>query len=139
MKDAFWLWSLYFCSERRIPLKLLRQLLLILTICFSGEVINRLFGLPIPGNIIGMIMLFLCLYTGIVKLEMIADIARFLLDHLAFFFVPAGVGLMAYLDIIESSWPTILLISLITTIIVMLITGHTVQLLKGGKKDEGTG
>jgi len=139
MKDAFWLWSLYFCSERRIPLKLLRQLLLILTICFSGEVINRLFGLPIPGNIIGMIMLFLCLYTVIVKLEMIADIARFLLDHLAFFFVPAGVGLMAYLDIIESSWPTILLISLITTIIVMLITGHTVQLLKGGKKDEGTG
>lgn len=120
-------------------MKLLRQLLLILTICFSGEVINRLFGLPIPGNIIGMIMLFLCLYTGIVKLEMIADIARFLLDHLAFFFVPAGVGLMAYLDIIESSWPTILLISLITTIIVMLITGHTVQLLKGGKKDEGTG
>ena len=116
-------------------MKLLRQLLLILTICFSGEVINRLFSLPIPGNIIGMVILFLCLYTGIIKLEMIADIAKFLLDHLAFFFVPAGVGLLAYLDVIKSSWLAILIISLITTIIVMIITGHTVQLLKGGEKE----
>lgn len=114
-------------------LKYLRQLFVILLICFVGELLHRLLKLPIPGNVLGMIILFLLLCTGVIKIEMIEDISRFLLDHLAFFFIPAGVGLIACLGILEKNWLPLLSICLIITVVVMVITGHTVQLFKRGR------
>lgn len=111
-------------------MKLLRQLCIILCICFAGEAIHKLLNLPVPGNVIGMVILFICLCTGIIKLEMIDDISRFLLDHLAFFFLPAGVGLIACLSILKSNWFAILFITFTVTIMVMVVTGYTVQFIK---------
>lgn len=67
-------------------MKLLRQFLIILIICFIGEVLNKVVHVPLPGSIIGMILLFICLITGVIKLEKVDEISRFLIDHLAFFF-----------------------------------------------------
>jgi len=114
-------------------MKLLRQFLIILIICFIGEVLNKVVSIPLPGSIIGMILLFICLLTGVIKLEMIDDISKFLLDHLAFFFIPAGVGLLAYVGILEANLLPILVICFVTTFLVMVVTGWTVQLIKGGK------
>jgi len=105
-------------------------MLIILLICIAGEIIHELFNLPIPGNVIGMVLLFVCLCTGIIKLEMIAEISKFLIDHLAFFFIPAGVGLIAYFDLLKENFIAIFGISLIVTIVVMAITGQTVQILR---------
>lgn len=114
-------------------MKLLRQFLIILVICFIGEVSNKVVHIPLPGSIIGMILLFICLLTGVVKLEMIEEISRFLLDHLAFFFIPAGVGLLAYLDILSKNILPFMVICIFTTIFVMIVTGYTVQLIKRRK------
>lgn len=115
-------------------LKLLRQICIIIGICFVGELLNRLLKIPVPGNVLGMIILFACLCTGVIKLEMIKEISDFLLDHLAFFFIPAGVGLLACMDVLAGKWLAFLAVCLVTTILVMLVAGHTVQLLKRGKK-----
>lgn len=115
-------------------MKLLRQLCIILVIYYAGEFIHKLLNIPIPGSVIGMIILFLCLYTKIIKLEMIEDISKFLLDHLSFFFLPAGVGLIASMDVFRANWLAILGICFIVTIIVMVVTGHTVQFLKRRQK-----
>lgn len=119
---------------RGILLKILRQLCIILAICFAGEMVHRFLNIPVPGNVIGMIILFICLCTGIIKLDMIGDISSFLIDHLAFFFLPAGVGLIACIKILGGSWIAILVITLAVTVIVMVITGHTVQLLMRSRK-----
>jgi len=111
-------------------MKILRQLCIILSILFIGNFINKIFGLPIPGNVIGMIILLLCLLMGVIKLEMIDMISKFLLDNLAFFFIPAGIGLINSLDIIKDNWIAILSITSISTIIVIAVTGLTVQFLK---------
>lgn len=116
-------------------MKLLRQFVLILLICFSGQAIQDFFNAPIPGSVIGMVILFIFLCLGIVKLEMIEEITSFLLDHLAFFFVPAGVGLIAVMGLIKANGIYILGVSILTTIVVMVVTGHTVQLMKRGKKN----
>jgi holin-like protein len=110
-------------------MKYLRQLAIILSISFMGEVINRLFNAPIPGNVIGMLILLICLLTGVIKTEMIEETVNFLLDHLAFLFLPAGVGLIACLDILKSNWVAILTIVFISTIVVMVSTGLAVQML----------
>ncbi len=115
-------------------MKLLRQFLIILIICVLGEVLNKVVHIPLPGSIIGMILLFICLLTGIIKIEMIEEISKFLLDHLAFFFIPSGVGLLAYMGILKQNAVPLVVICLVTTVIVMVVTGLTVQLIKGRKK-----
>ncbi|WP_425458682.1 CidA/LrgA family protein [Clostridium celatum] len=72
-------------------MKFFRESILILSIYFAGEIISKLFNLPIPGNIVGMILLFLLLISNIVKLEKVENLSNFFLDHLAFFFIPATV------------------------------------------------
>lgn len=114
-------------------MKYLRQLAIILVICFLGEVLNRLFNVPIPGNVIGMVLLLIALLTGIIKLESIENVTDFLLKHLAFFFVPAGIGVISSFDIIKSSLIPMLIVIILSTIIVIAVTGITVQLLKGDR------
>jgi holin-like protein len=111
-------------------MKLLRQAGIIIGICFLGELLHRLFKLPIPGNVLGMVLLFISLCSGVIKLEMVEDVSNFLLDHLAFFFIPAGVGVIACLNILKGRWLAILGICVITTIVIMITTGHTFQFIK---------
>jgi holin-like protein len=56
---------------------LLKQFSIILSIYFLGELLQKAFSLPVPGNVIGMLILFFGLYTGVIKLEMIDKIADF--------------------------------------------------------------
>lgn len=72
---------------------MLKQFSVILIIYFLGEVMQKASGLPIPGNVLGMFLLF-GLLTGIVKLTSVDKISDFLLDNLAFFFLPAGVSII---------------------------------------------
>lgn len=120
--------------KRGIIMKLLRQFAIVLVICFLGEVLHKLLNIPVPGNVIGMILLLTGLLSGVIKLEAIEEISEFLLKHLAFFFVPAGVGIIASFNIMKGNWFKILAVILISTLIVMITTGITVQSLKGDRK-----
>lgn len=111
-------------------MKILRQLAIILIIAFSGEVLSKIFHLPLPGNVLGIVILLCLLSLKIIKLEMIEDISKFLLDHLQFFFIPAGVGLISNLELLKSKGVAILLICIISTIVVMTVTGLTIEFLK---------
>ena len=113
-----------------------RGWIIVLLIYLLGEFLSKSFSLPIPGNIMGMIFLFLFLVTGILKLEKIERVAKSLLDNLAFLFIPAGVGLMNYFGIISNYVAQILFIVVLTTFIVMSSTGLTVQFVS--KRMEAT-
>lgn len=117
-------------AKGELMLVLLRQFCVIVAICFIGEFLNKLFGIPIPGNVLGMVLFLILLITGIVKLEMVDKIAKFLLDHLAFFFIPAGVNLLTNLDMLRGQWITIMSVIVLTTISVMVVTGWTIQWAK---------
>lgn len=108
-------------------MKLLREVLLIFGIYFIGEMAAKGLQLPIPGNLIGMLLLLVLLCTKVIKLEHVETVSTFLLDHLSFFFIPAGVGLMASFHLIQDIWAQILLLCLVTTICTMVLTGVCVQ------------
>jgi holin-like protein len=114
-------------------MKYLRQFAIILVICFAGEVLNRLFNIPIPGNVIGMVILLAALLSGVIKVEAIEDVTEFMLKHLAFFFVPAGISIISSFDIIKTNLVSMLAVILLSTVVVIVTTGITVQFLKGGK------
>lgn len=111
-------------------MKYLRQWAIILLMCLTGELTTRLFHLPVPGNVIGMVLLFVLLFTKTIKLEMVETVSDSLLNHLALFFLPAGVGLMTCFTLIKDKLIPFILLLVITTIIVMAATGHTIQQIK---------
>jgi holin-like protein len=116
-------------------LKILRQMGIIFGILFGSHVLQKSLGLPIPSTVIGMIALLIGLLSGVIKLEMIDEVSKFLLDHLIFFFIPAGVGIMTSVDMIRDKWLSILIVIVLSTIITMVVTGLTVQVLaKKSKK-----
>ncbi|MDQ1275808.1 MAG: holin-like protein [Euryarchaeota archaeon] len=109
---------------------MLKQFSIILSIYFLGELLQKTFRLPIPGNILGMLILFFGLLAGIIKLEMINRITDFLLDNLAFFFLPAGVSLITCFSVLEGKWAAVLGVSVISTVIILGVTGLTVEFVK---------
>jgi holin-like protein len=78
----------------RKNLQFLGQLLLLSGIYLTGNLAVRWGGLPVPGNVVGIGLLYILLNTGLVRLEWVQDAADFLLKHLVFFFIPVAVDLM---------------------------------------------
>lgn len=117
-------------------MKLFREVLILFGIYYIGEGIAQFTGVPIPGNLIGMILLLMLLCFRIVKLEQISTISDFLLGHMPFFFIPAGVALMSSFALISDTWIQIFVVCLITTFLTMGVSGKCVQNMmrkKGGE------
>ena len=119
-------------------MKLFNQLALILGIWAIGEYISSIIQniIVIPGNIIGMILLFLLLQFKIIKLESLNDIGDLLINNMAIFFVPAGVSLIMSLDLISENIFVLLMTIFFSTIAVMYITGFVVEKMIKNKTKE---
>ncbi len=115
-------------------MRVLLQLALILGICYAGELLNTYTGIPIPGNILGMLILLLLLCLKIIKLEQIREVSDFFLKRLSFFFLPPAIGLMLVGDDVKSQWPLLLFLCIVITIVTMVTTGWAVQLLSKKEK-----
>lgn len=109
---------------------MLKEIMLILGCLILGNIIRSLSGLAIPGSVFGMIILFLFLKIGIVKDIHIKKFSTFLLDNMGFFFVPIGVGIALYINLIKAEFFPILGASLISTLIILFVVG----LVSGGRK-----
>lgn len=101
----------------------------LMTLWLAGEILAELLSLPIPGSVLGMVLLTLALNQGLIKLESIQPAAEVLVDNLAFLFVPPGVGLMLYFDLIADQWLAIGLPWLVSTFLVAAAAGLIQQRL----------
>ncbi|GHU05271.1 membrane protein [Betaproteobacteria bacterium] len=86
-------------------------------------------GLPIPANVLGIIVLFALLCTGIVKERHIAEAVDFLFEHLAFFFIPVAVELMDWGGVFYSYGIALLATIIISSFIPLWVVGFIVQAL----------
>lgn len=111
-------------------MKLLMQCGILLGICIVGDIIHILTNLPIPGNVFGILIIFILLYTGVLKKAQIRWVSKFFLNNMAFFFVPSGVAIIIYYTAVAKMIVPFLLIILFTTIIVLSVTGQSAQLMQ---------
>lgn len=95
-----------------------------------GESLKQLFNVPIAGNIIGMLLIFLALKMGIIKLKTVKPASDKLIKYMVLFFVPYGVGIMVYFDVIKNNWIEILIAVVISTILTLVLTGIVQQKLE---------
>ncbi len=120
-------------------MKYVRQFLLILSITFLGEILKVVIPLQIPAGIYGLLLLFFCLMTGVIRLSWVKETADFLIEIKPIMFIPAAVGLLDTWDILQPVWIKIMVITLISTVLVMGVSGLVTQVMirRGGKKNEG--
>lgn len=105
------------------------QFALIAIITFIGEILNFLIPLPIPASIYGLIILFIALCTKRIRLNQVEKAADFFLTIMPVLFVPPAVGLMTKWPILKDSLAGLLITCLLSTIIVMAVTGVIAQTL----------
>jgi len=118
-------------------MKIIKQIGIVMGLCWISLVMEKLLPFSFPASVIGMILLLICLFTGILKLEHIREKSDFLLSNMAFFFIPAGVSMLNYLDILIENLVPILVISVVSTFITFIAAALsirlTLKLMNGGK------
>ena len=119
-------------------MKFLKQFLIILALSFVGEALKYFLPLPIPASIYGMVLLFILLLTGVVKLDDVQDVGKFLIEIMPVMFIPAGVGLMASWGVLKPMLIPVVIIIVISLILVMGISGRITQrVIRHSQKKEG--
>ena len=104
-----------------------KQFLIILVINFVGVIIQNIFHLPLPGTILGMLILFVLLWTKVLKVESIEKICDFLILNMIIFFLPPAVELLEYMALLKTGFLKIIILLIATTVITMIVTGKTVD------------
>lgn len=95
-----------------------------------GELIVTLTHIPFPSSIIGMLFLTLFLQLGWIKLQSIKALSDLLISNLGLFFVPPSIGIMAYFKQIGENFWTIFISIIISTVVVIVVTGHIYQFFR---------
>ena len=116
-------------KERSIPVKHLKQLALLLACCVGGNLISALLHGALPGNVLGLTLLLVLLICRAVKLHHVEDTADFLLQNMAFFFLPACLGILDIFADIKGEILAILAVCLLTTLCTAAATALTVHIV----------
>lgn len=120
-------------------MKYLRQFAIILFISLLGELLRVLIPLPIPASVYGLVLMLLALITGILKVHQVKEASAFLIEIMPVMFIPAGVGLLESWPALRPVWIPVVLITILTTVLVMVVTGRVAQRMIGKEdKEDGT-
>ncbi len=108
---------------------MLRALTVLVLCQFLGEVVARGLGVPLPGPVLGLILLLVILIVRRGPDEPLRETSNGLLRHLSLLFVPAGVGIITQLDALERDWFAIIVAILVSTALGLIVTGWLMQVL----------
>ena len=120
-------------------MKYITQFTIIIAISLVGELLNRIIPLPIPASIYGMLILFTLLTTGALKLSAVKETGKFLIYIMPIMFVPPAVGLIESWEVMQHFLAAIVTIALLSTVVVLAVSGRVTQFIirlkeKGGGK-----
>jgi holin-like protein len=106
----------------------LRGITWLLLLQSLGEIISRGLHLPLPGPVVGMLLLLLALRWPLVH-DSVQVVAEFLLQHLSLLFVPVGVGVMTHLDVLGQYGVRIAIVIVLSTWISLAVTALVLRAL----------
>ena len=113
-------------NQEGCNMKHVQQFSIILLISVIGELLKTFLPLPVPASVYGLIIMLVALLTGILKLDQVKGAADFLVEIMPVMFVPAGAGPICV---------PVLIMTFISTVIVMVVTGKVTQgVIRMGKR-----
>lgn len=107
----------------------IRQLGVLIACCVAGDALSILLHGALPGNVLGLTLLLLLLIFGPVRLNHVEHTADFLLQNMAFFFLPACLGVLEIFAQIKSEILAILAVCVLTTLCTAATTAFTVHIV----------
>ena len=110
-------------------LQLVLGLLIIMLFLVMAKTIVSYLNSTFPASILGMLMLFIALALHIIKLKWVEFTGNLVMKYLALLFIPIGVGLINYFDLIATHWLVIIFSLFFTTLLTLFIVGHCYQWL----------
>lgn len=111
-------------------MKIICQIAIIFTICWISQIMEAILPFPFPASVIGMVLLLILLLVRALKVDHIREKSDFLLSNMAFFFIPAGVSIINYFDILASNLIPLLVICLVSTLLTFAVTAWAVRLTR---------
>ena len=112
---------------------MLEMIAVLLVLQLIGEATVALFNLPLPGPVLGMVLLFILLVIRGRSPDALNQVTRGLLENLSLMFVPAGVGIMTHLSMLDKQWLPLSIALILSTLITLGVTGWTMQWLVSRK------
>ena len=113
-------------------MKALQGLAFLLLMQSGGEALSHFLKLPVPGPVVGMVLLLLALRWQPVQ-DAVAPAAGFLLQHLSLLFVPVGVGVMTHLDLLSAYGFRLVAVIALSTWVGMAVTVWVLRAFRGGR------
>lgn len=110
-------------------MKYLAQFCIIMIFVFLGEVMEHVIPLPIAGSIWGLVLLFVALVTGTVKLAWVSDVADWLHSIMGLFFVAPAVAIIDIWADIADIWIWLVILLVAAYLVTMVTTGLTADAL----------
>lgn len=117
-----------------LPITIIKQISIIFAIAAFSEIIVVLLKLPVPANVIGIIILFTMLCLNVIKESDVKEVGDFLSKTLILFFIPGAVSIIEDYNYIKQYIIPFFLVCLFCTIIVMVSTGITAKIFEKNKR-----
>ena len=119
-------------------MKYVRQLLIILLVSLLAEVLEYVIPLPVAASVYGLILMLGGLMTKIIPLEKVENVADFLIANMPIMFIPPTVGMIASVEELKKMAIPLVVICIVTTFLIMVVTGAVSQfLIKRTKEGDG--
>ena len=106
-----------------------RQLGVLIACCVAGDALSILLHGALPGNVLGLTLLLLLLIFGPVRMDHVEHSADFLLQNMAFFFLPACLGVLEIFAQIKNEILAMLAVCVLTTLCTAAATALTVHIV----------
>lgn len=114
--------------EEGIILKILMQIALVFGLFWLSQGVETLLPFPLPASVISLLVLLMLLGVKVIRTEHVQELSDFLLGNLGFFFVPAAVGIIQYVDTIRAHAAAFLTICGVSTVLTFAATVTVVRL-----------
>ena len=114
------------------------QILVLYLFNLLGEIISSMLKLPLPGSILGLLLLFICLHFKVIPDAYIKQGAGFLLVLLPLFFIPATVGIIQYPEFLSGKGILLIVLVMISTFLTLIVAGRVSEVYeaKMARKEE---
>lgn len=118
-------------------MKFIKQLSIIMTVSFIAEVMEYLIPIPVAASVYGLVLMLMGLMTRIIPLEKVEGAADFLTEIMPILFVPPTVSIMTSVEAMQQMLLPLCVISVVSTVLIMVVTGRVSQGIIRGRKKEG--
>lgn len=117
-------------------MKILKEFFIIIICLFIGTFLTLKIDFPVPATVYGMVVMFIMLNIGLVKVDTVDTASNFLRENLSFFLIPPSVAIINVFDLIKDDIAKIIIIIAISTILTLSVTSSVIKFVQRRMNNE---